>query len=157
MPDLEIESVLGWFRLEEPNRTDILGQPVTSAEAHKDVAQALTRLGRVLDEAAHSDLTGLATQLQAGPTRDGLRAVLGQLAFPRTLRLLDWVMQAGLPDSDAILAALMEPDPSGTGQYLQAVLADAARPTLLERIYASDRLAALMAACEPAHGLRLAA
>ncbi len=157
MPDLEIESVLGWFRQEEPNRTDILNQPVTTAEAHADVVLALTRLGRVLDEAAANNLTDLAAPLQAGPARDDLRAVLGQLGFPRILRLLDWVMQAGLPNSDGILAALMEPDPSGTGQYLQAVLADAARPTLLERIYAPERLAALMAACEPAHGLRVAA
>jgi crotonobetainyl-CoA:carnitine CoA-transferase CaiB-like acyl-CoA transferase len=82
---------------------------------------------------------------------------MGQLGFPRTLRLLDWLMQAGLPDSDAILAALLEADPSGVGQYLQAALAGAARPTLLERIYAPDRLAALMAACEAADGKQVAA
>jgi hypothetical protein len=157
VPDLEIASVLEWFRHEEPNRPDVLEQPVTSAEAHPDVEQALMRLGHVLDEAAVSDRAGLAAQLRRGPARDDLRAVMGQLGLPRTLRLLDWLMQAGLPERDAILAAVLEPDLSGAGQYLQATLAGAARPTLLERIYAPDRLAALMTACEPADGLRVAA
>ena len=156
MPDLEIASVLGWFRYQEPNRSEILAQPVTSAEAHPDVAHALTRLGKVLDEAAERDRPGLAAQLRIGPVREDFRAVMGQLGFPRILRLLDWLMNTGFPEGDAILAALMDPDPSGTGQYLQATLADAARPTLLERIYAPDRLAALMAACDPTHGLRVA-
>ena len=157
MPDLETALVLDWFRHEEPNRSDILEQPVTSAEDHPDVARALTRLGKVMDEVAVRDRVGLAAQLRIGPVRDDLSAVMGQLGFPRTLRLLDWLMQIGLPEADAILAAIMAPDPSGTGQHLQAALVDAARPTLLERIYAPERLAALMAACGSAHGLRVVA
>jgi hypothetical protein len=157
VPDLEIASVLDWFRQEAPDRPDVLEQPVTPTEAHPDVAQALARLGQALDEAASKDRNGLAAKLRTTPVRDELRAVMGQLGFPRTLRLLDWLMQAGLPESDAILAALLEADPSGVGQYLQATLAGAARPTLLERIYAPSRLAALMAACEPADGKQVAA
>jgi hypothetical protein len=157
VPDLEIASVLDWFRQQEPDRPDVLEQAVTPTEAHPDVGQALARLGHALDEAASRDRAGLAAKLQTAPIRDELRAVMGQLGFPRTLRLLDWLMQAGLPESDAILAAVMEPDPSGAGQYLQAALVAAARPTLVERIYAPGCLAALMAACEPADGLQVAA
>ena len=157
MPDLEISSVLTWFRHEEPDRLDVLERPVTATAAQPEVEQALVRLGQALDEAAAKDLTGLAVQLRTARLRDDLRAVMGQLGFPRTLRLLDWLLQAGLPDSDAVLAAVLDPDPSGIGQYLQAALVGAARPALLERIYAPDRLATLMAACEPADGLQVAA
>jgi hypothetical protein len=157
VPDLEISSVLEWFRHEEPNRPEIPEQPVTPAESEPGAEQALARLGQALDAAAARDPAGLATSLLRGPLRDELRALMGQLGFPRTLRLLDWLMQAGLPESDAILAAVLEPDPSGIGQYLQAILAGAARPTLLERIYALDRLAILIAACEPADAPRVAA
>jgi hypothetical protein len=157
VPELEISFVLEWFRREEPDQPEILEQPGTSAEAHPDAEAVLTRLGRALEEALAGDRAVLATRLQTGPVRDDLRAVMGQLGFPRVLRLLDWLMQAGLPESDAVLAAVLEPDPSGVGQYLQATLAGAAKPPLLERIYAPGRLAALVAACEPAIGLRVAA
>lgn len=157
MPDLEISSVLDWLRHEEPNRPDILEQPVTPAEADPGAEQALARLGQALDTSAAKDPAGLATGLLRGPLRDELRALMGQLGFPRTLRLLHWLMQAGLPEGDAVLAAVLEPDPSGIGQYLQAMLAGAAKPTLLERIYAPDRLVVLMAACGPADALRVAA
>ncbi|WP_158746714.1 hypothetical protein [Acidisphaera sp. L21] len=157
MPELEISSVLDWLRREEPDRDGILAQSVTSVEAHPDVEAALSRLGGALEEALAVDRAVLASRLRTSLLRDDLRAVMGQLGFPRVLRLLDWLMQAGLPESDAILAAVLEPDPSGIGQYLQATLAGAAKPPLLERIYAPGRLAALMAACEPAVGLRVAA
>jgi hypothetical protein len=155
VPDLEISSVLDWFRHEEPNRPDILEQPVTPAEADPSAGQALARLGQALDTAAARDPAGLATSLLRGPLRDELRVLMGQLGFPRTLRVLDWLVQAGLPEGDAILAAVLAPDPSGIGQYLQAILAGAARPTLVERIYAPDRLVVLMGACEPADALRV--
>ena len=154
MPDLEIVSVLDWLRQEEPDCSSALEQPVTSAEAHPEVADALIRLGQALDDTMARDRAGLAAHLLSGSARDGLRTTMGQLGLPRTLRLLDWIMRAGLPDSDVIVAALLEPGPPGTGQYLQAALAEVARQTLVERIYAPARLASLMAACVPADGLR---
>jgi hypothetical protein len=157
VPDLAISSVQDWLRREEPDRPWLLEQPVAPAEAQPDVERALVRLGEVLDEAAAKDRAALAAQLQTGPVTDDLRALMGQLGFPRALRLLVWLVQSELPESDAILSAVLETDPSGIGQYLQAALGEASRRALLERIYAPDRLAALMAACEPADGSRAAA
>jgi hypothetical protein len=157
VPDLARSSVQDWLRREEPDRHGVLEQPVAPAEAQPDVEQALVRLGEALDEAAARHRPALAAQLQAGPVRDDLRALMGQLGFPRALRLLGWLVQSELPESDAILSAVLETDLSGIGQYLQAALVEAARRALLERIYARDRLAALMAACEPADGSRTAA
>jgi hypothetical protein len=157
VPDLAKSSVLDWFRNEEPNRPDIAENPVTAAEAHPETEQALIRLGRVLDETAGQDPGGLAAGLLTGPTRDDMRTIIGHLGFPRMLRLLDWIMQAGLPETDAILAAILAPDALGIGQYLQATLSQAARPPLLERIYSPERLTALMAACQPTSGRRGAA
>jgi hypothetical protein len=157
VPDLATSSVLDWFRNEEPSRPDIAANPLTAAEAHPETEQALTRLGRVLDETAGKDPGGLAANLLTGPGRDEMRTIMGQLGLPRTLRLLDWIIQARFPETDAILAALLAPDALGIGQSLQATLSQAARPPLLERIYAPERLTALMAACQPTSGRREAA
>jgi hypothetical protein len=157
VPDLAMSSVQDWFRREEPGRPWALEQPVAPAEAQPDVERALVRLGHALGEAAARDRAALAAQLQASPLRDDLRALMEQLGFPRALRLLGWLVQSELPESDAILSAVLETDPSGIGQCLQSALVEAARRALLERIYAPDRLAALTAACEPADGSRAAA
>lgn len=159
MPDMDIPSVLDWFQHEEPGRPDLLEQPATAAERRPEVIEGLVRLGKTLDVVAAGDDGGLALagHLRNGPIRDDLRTIMGQVGFPRALRLVAWLMQAGLPETDAILAAVMEPDPSGSGQYLQAALTDAARPTLLERIYAPNRVAALLAACAPVSAMKEAA
>jgi hypothetical protein len=55
-------------------------------------------------------------------------AVLGQLDTPRILRLIGWMLREGLPQGDAVLASILAADQTGTGQYLQSVVAQANRP-----------------------------
>jgi hypothetical protein len=148
MPDLAITSVLSWLRIQEPDRRDLLTNPVRPAENHPDVEVALGRLGESLDHAAAADPIKLAAELRTDPGRNEMRMVIGQLGMPRTLRLLGWLMQEGLPECDVVVGALLTPDPAGIGQFLQATLSSSARPTLLERLYAPDRLASLLAACQ---------
>lgn len=157
MPDLESSSVLSWLRVQEPGLPSLLEEPVRPAEAHPDVEAALIRLGEALDTAIVQDPAKLAAALRTDPVRDELRTVLGQLGTPRMLRLLGWIVQAGLPESDAVLGAVLTPEPAGNGQFLQAALAGAVQPPLLERLYAPDRLAMLLNACQPSIDLREAA
>jgi hypothetical protein len=157
VPDLNRSAVLNWLKLQEPDKPDLVADPVTRAEGHPDVETALVRLGQALDVAAMEDPAKLAARLSTGPVRDDLRTLLGQLGTPRTLCLLDWIIDAGLPETDAILGAVLAPDETGTGQFLQATLSLAARSPLLERLYGPDRLAALLAACQPVTHLREAA
>jgi hypothetical protein len=152
VPDLARSSVLTWLGLQEPGKPDLLENPVTAVEAHPDVEAALVGLGEALDAALARDPAGLAAGLGSDPNRADLRAVLGQLGLPRALRLIGWIMQSGLPDANVVLGAVLAPDSAGNGQYLQAMLSRCVRPPLLERLYAQDRLTALLAACEPMHG-----
>ena len=157
MPDLARSSVLTWLGSQEPDKPDLLKNPVMAAEAHADIEAALIRLGRALDTALSRDSVELAASLRAGPARDDIRTVLGQLGVPRILCLIGWIMQGGLPEANLVLGAVLAPDPDGNGQFLQAMLSDCVRPPLLERLYAPERLSALLTACQPPAGLREAA
>ena len=150
MPDLATMSVLEWLRVEEPDKPALAMPPVNVVEATPAVEDALVRLGNALDKALLEDTESLAATLKADPGRQELRAVMGQLGLPRSLRIMQWIMQDGIPDGDAVLAAVLEGDETGTGQFLQATLAAAVRPSLLARLYAPERLALLLNACQPA-------
>jgi hypothetical protein len=157
MPDLERTSVLTWLQLQEPDKPNLLENPITPAEGHPEVEEALVRLGQALDAALVQDPVALAASLRDGPIHDDMRSILGQLGAPRALRVIGWIMEAGSPESDAVLAAVLAPDPSGIGQFLQGRLSAAARLPLLERIYAPERLGVLMEACQPDVAVREAA
>jgi hypothetical protein len=154
---LERNSVLTWLQLQEPDKPELLLNPITAAEGHKGAEEALVRLGQELDAALVQNPAALAANLRAGPVRDGIRSILGQLGTPRALRVIGWILEAGLPERDAVLAAVLAPDPSGVGQFLQSSLSGAERLPMLERIYAPERLTALLAVCQPNVAVREAA
>lgn len=157
MPDLAIIPVLEWLRMEEPDKPALAASPVRMVEAAPPIEDALVRLGSTLDRVLLENPETLAAALKSDPGRQELRAVMGQLGLPRSLRIMHWIMQDGLPDGDAVLAAVLEADQTGTGQFLQASLSVAARPSLLERLYAPERLVLLLGACQPAVRAREAA
>ena len=157
MPDLTRPSVLEWLRVEEPDKPELATNPVTVIEAAPLVEDALVRLGNALDRSLLENAQSLAATLKADPGRQELRAVMGQLGLPRSLCIMHWIMQDGLPDGDAVLAAVLEGDETGTGQFLQATLAAAVRPSLLARLYTPERLVLLLSACQPAIQAREAA
>jgi hypothetical protein len=157
VPDLARTSVLEWLHVEEPDKPELATDPVTVVEAAPVVENALVRLGNALDRSLLEGTESLAATLKADPGRQELRTVIGQLGLPRSLRVMHWIMQAGIPDGDAVLAAVLEGDETGTGQFLQATLAAAVRPSLLARLYAPERLALLLNACQPAIQAREAA
>ena len=157
MPDLARTSVLEWLHGEEPDKPELATDPVTVVEAAPVVEDALVRLGNALDRSLLEGTESLAATLKADPGRQELRTVIGQLGLPRSLRVMHWIMQAGIPDGDAVLAAVLEGDETGAGQFLQATLVAAVRPSLLARLYAPERLALLLSACQPAIQAREAA
>jgi hypothetical protein len=156
VPDLERTCVLTWLQLQEPDKPDLLLNPVTAAEGHPGAEEALVRLGQELDAALAQNPAALAASLRAGPVRDDIQSILGQVGTPRALRIIGWIMDSGLPEKDAVLAAVLAPGPSGVGQFLQGTLSAAERLPMLERIYAPERLTVLLAACQPDVAVRAA-
>jgi hypothetical protein len=157
VPDLARTSVLEWLCVEEPDKPALAMNPLTVVEAAAVVEDALVRLGNALDRSLLEDPAILAATLKADPGCQELRAVMGQLGLPRNLRILHWILQDGIPDGNAVLAAVLERDEAGNGQFLQATLTAAVRPSLLARLYAPERLALLLSACQPAIHAREAA
>jgi hypothetical protein len=149
MPDLAQLAVSDWLLVHGRGDPGIDNDPIRPAEAKPEVEAALVRLGAALDAALVRDPAGLSAALRAPPLRDSVRALMGQIGLPRIFRLISWVIEAGLPKSDAVMAALVEPDAAGNGQFIQAMLSGHVQPTLLERLYAPDRLAVLLAAIRP--------
>ena len=154
MPDLARLSVSNWLLVHGHNDPGLKDDPIRPAEAQPEVEAALIRLGTALDDALARDPVRLSAALREPPLRDGLRTMMGQIGLPRLFRLIGWIMEAGLPESDAVMAALVQPDASGSGQFIQAALSGAVQPTLLERLYAPDRLAVLLAAIKPLAAVR---
>jgi hypothetical protein len=151
VPDLSRDAVLNWVRSDEPDKLHLTQGAAT---VHPEVEAALRHLGAALDTALACDPNALSRDLLSGPAREDMRAVLGQLDTPSILRLIGWMLREGLPQGDAVLASILAADQTGTGQYLQSVLAQANRPALLARLFAPDRLAALLDACQVGVKLR---
>ncbi|NPD66353.1 hypothetical protein HN018_23305 (plasmid) [Lichenicola cladoniae] len=150
MPDLAMTSVLDWLKAAEPDKPALAASLVSVVEAAPGVEEALVRLGHSLDQAVAKTSEVLPALLTSDPGRQELRTIMGQIGLPRCLRIIHWILQDGPQDRDAVLAAVLEADLAGAGQFLQASLCAVARPSLLERLYAPERLALLLGACQPA-------
>ena len=146
MPDLETAAVRDWLREHEPAALSALDVPSRPAGEAEEVLSALRRCGKALDKALTNQGEVLATLLRSDPARDELRQIMAQLGIGPALRLFWWIAKEDIPDPDAVTAALCTPDPTGSGQFLHATLAEAARPALLTRLFAPERLADLLTA-----------
>ena len=147
MPDLEKHAVARWLTERQPEGLRFGCDLVRAIEDAPDVLPSLLALGGALDAARARDMAALSDCLCGDPLRDDLRGVLAQLGAARLLRLLDWLTEATVPDRRRVLDALLAPDQSGAGQALQAAITSCNRQALLARIFAQDRLDALLAAC----------
>ncbi len=150
MPDLETAAVRAWLQEHETvalHVQDVSGAP---SDESPEVLTGLRRCGVALDDTLAAKPETLARLLGSEPTQGELRQIMGQMGIGWALRMLRWISGEGLLGSDAIVAGLTAADSTGSGQFLQASLAEAARPVLLSRLFAPERLADLLAACTQA-------
>ena len=145
MPDLAMDAVQEWLRLDEPDKPHLLDLAIRPVEMHAASDQAIRKLGHALDDALDKDPAQVALALGSSPATDAIRAILGQLGVPRVLRIMGWLQSGGVPDAETVVAALLGAGPTGTGLYLEALIAGACHPPLLARLYAPERLAMLQA------------
>lgn len=149
MPDLTTDAIASWL--------DTHGSAAVCGTGHQgppeeegSILPAVVALGTALDATHAAASAQLEAALLASPAAAGLRTVMAHLGGPRRLRLLHWVAESGFADVRAVLARMTEADPSGAGAFLNAWVADLHRRQVLERVFAPDRIATLLAACKAA-------
>ena len=142
MPDLERHAVLDWLRLAEPATTALGTGLVRPIEVTEAVEPLLVGLGQRLD--SYPDPSSAASLLAAGDLAP-LREVLAQLGIARLLRLLTWLDAAGTTPEGGLPDALLRDDSTEAGLALRATLATLHRQTLLDRLFAPERLEHLTA------------
>lgn len=142
MPDLDYAAVSGWLRGRDPGAA-ALARP-GPVDADDRALAALLRLGVALDRAAERDAADLADMLCGPETAALLRQVLAQIGMARRLRLLEWLGEAGLPNNQAIVAAMGD---GSDGAFQRAELAALERRAILARVFAPERVAELRVAC----------
>jgi hypothetical protein len=148
MPDLSTPAVQSWFATDAPGLGHLDSLAMRPIEQDAAVAAALSRLGLALDEARFRDSSALDATLAAEPARSILRSILAQLGIHRMTRLMAWLAES--PSGSLVLQGLLDPaDRSGAADRLRTTLAELHRQALVARLYAADRLEALLAACDP--------
>ncbi len=147
MPDLETAAVSAWLREHETVAVGVSDGTGPAVAEMPEVVAALKRCGSVLDDALAAGTAPIARLLASDPVRSDLQQIMAQLGIGWSLRMIGWITAEGLPDADAIVARLSDEDPTGSGQFLHASLAEAARPALMSRLFAPERLTDLLTAC----------
>lgn len=145
MPDLSTSAITTWLREHEPAIAD--DSPIVPVEEALSVQRLLPQLGEALEDALARDPNALSERLSRDPMRDSMRAVLAQMGTARRLRVLAWIAESGLPHPHTVLSTLLEVDASGSGRALRDSLRNYYRRAVLARMFASERIEQVMAAC----------
>ena len=151
MPDLRQDAVTDWLTVLDPARKDDdWPPPVRPIETEADAPGLLEELGRLLERFGDGESELLAAALSSPPLVAEVRSVLAQTGAARTFRILHWFGdERSLAEPHLLVTALTE---GGTAEAraLRAAIAAFTRRTLLARLFATDRLAALREATESA-------
>lgn len=152
MPDLKAAAVYEWLTELRPDHAGADWPPaIRPVETTGGIAARLGDLGKLLDQAAASDLQALSQALRANPLRDDLTTVLAQLGVARTLRLLHWLSEVDLPECHSVIGGLLQSDRHAAG-CLRAGVEAVTRQAAVRRMFAPERVTALQAACESMKG-----
>ena len=146
MPDLETATVRAWLQEHETVAAGVQDAAGLGCDETPEVLSALKRCGSALDNTLAAGTETLARLLASEPARGELQQIMAQLGIGWAVRISGWIAEHRLADADAIVAGLFAADPTGSGQFLHASLAEAARPVLLSRLFAPERLADLLEA-----------
>lgn len=158
MPDLDTVAVSEWIAglgppgatpdeasirtLDAPDDPDLL-----SLEADDACEISVRAFGTGLDRALDYDPQRLSAALRDDATRPLLAGVIARLSLARQARVIDWIVQSGLPNGVALVRSLAQPGDDGTGDAIREGMAALYRQRLLARIFSKGRLATLLDAC----------
>ena len=141
MPDLTTGAVRDWLATEYPAAASSEWPPPIRAIEERDGHPGLlAEFGHALDDAASGGRNPVSGEL------DPLRSVLAQLGAARLLRLLQWALEADLPEAHALTSRLLQGSGS-EARALRAALRALALHRTLDRMFSPQRVAALETAC----------
>ena len=145
MLDLRDDAITDWAK-SVPEEIGRIPNPSTNDPSRQEaVAEALARLGELLEERGGTDAAVLVNSLRDQATLDEMRAVLGHGGVRPVLRLIAWLAEE-LPGGIEISTLLLDK----RGGTLGGLLAESERSALLLRLFAPDRLRSLEEACRDA-------
>lgn len=148
MPDLSPDAARAWFADHVPGLDHLADRLEMSIERHPAVATGLVELGAALERALGQE--GGMMALGREPAALLFRQILEQLGPMRFVRILSWLVET--PDGRSIATQMLGSgdDPSG----IRAPLHELNKQAMLSRIFAPERIDALLRACETAFGER---
>jgi len=150
MLDLRTDAVTDWLRLvRPPDATTDWPPPIRPVEATACAEALLAELGDLLEREGKSNTASLAAKLQHPELAPNLQDLFAQLGAARPLRILHWLNERDIPNSYAIIAAVVSGD-TPAAHALSATIAAVTRRATLNRLFAPERLAELQIATESA-------
>ena len=151
MPDLRHDAVTEWLTALDPAcAPDAWPPAIRALETEAEASGLFEDLGHLFDQFAPGETEVLAEALRVPPLAVALRAVLAQAGAARIFRVLHWLGdECRLAQPHLVVAALTEGG-SHEARALRAAIAAFTRRTLLNRLFAPDRLAALLDATQTA-------
>lgn len=150
MLDLRTSAVLNWLqliRLREP--TGAWPPPVRDLEASEEAQALLTDLGQRLDQAAAHAPARLSGQLTTAVAILSLQDILAQLGAARTMRIMHWLREIGVPEGVAAGNAIMRGD-THAARAIRACVTTVSRQGALARLMSPERLEELASAAQAA-------
>ena len=159
MPDLSNNAVREWLVGQGPDLVSYVGE-IESVETwtlddQAEVVRAAMDLGWALDGALMRDPALLAERLREPAIRDLMRTVLAYMRAGRRFRTLQWLTEAEVPQAEEVWHAILAPSDSqdaraeASARTLRSCLRNVGRREMLDRIFSSDRIELLLAACQP--------
>jgi hypothetical protein len=150
MPDLRTPAVTDWLHLFQ-SRDMPTGwpPPIRPVENSSHAEALLGELGQRLDEEAMRSPDVLYARMSTDDAIVRLQLTVAQLGAARTMRIMHWLREGGLPGGVAIGNAIM----GGHTQAARAIRASVttvARQATLARLMSASRLNELASAAETA-------
>lgn len=118
-------------------------------DAMASVSMALENLAERFETELASDPDAFSARLTSPAGQTAFRQLAQHLSIGRRLRILAWLVEAKVPNAGLVLTSLFNPDgaPAGSGPALLGDVRRLHRAALLEEMFATERTALVMAAC----------
>ena len=148
MPDLHRDAVRSWLHQHGSAAIDASTPAGGALDEHADIFPSLLALGETLDQAHEADRERTCEVLAGQPGASTAAVIMSAVSGGRRMRLLHWIEDLQAGGSTRVLDAVLGAEPTGPGADLRQWVLDLHRRDLMTRLFAEERLQALVAACQ---------